>query len=154
MFINVLYTYIQIHIYIQLSFVALDFTLIYIYIHPLVFCCFRFYFDIYIYVHICIDTFRFDAFSGTDAHTIGELALRDTFAKDCNVRFMCRPPGGWSEWGLPCDDVHADFSWDLKLFFACKHIIYMYIYLCINMFIETQLQGQHLYTYIYIQIDL
>ena len=115
---------------------------IYIYIHPIVFYCFRFY------IYICIDTFRFDAFSGTDAHTSGELAVRDTFAKDCNVRFMCRAPGGWSEWGLPCDDVHADFSWDLKLFFACKHIIYIciYIYLCINMFIETQLQGQHVYS--------
>ena len=33
MFINVFYTYIQIHIYIQLSFVALVFTLIHIYIY-------------------------------------------------------------------------------------------------------------------------
>ena len=84
-----MYTFIYIYIYIQLSSISLDFKYIY------------------------INTFRFDAFSGTDAHTIGQLALREKFATECNVRFMCREPGGWAEWGQPCDDVHEDFSLDL-----------------------------------------
>ena len=92
---------------------------------------------IYIYVQIYnyIDTFRFDAFTGNDAHTKGELALREKFAKECNVTFMCRAPGGWSAWGQPCDAVHAEFSSDLNFLLADVYIyIYMYIYIyCIYM---------------------
>ena len=110
------FIYIYIYIYVQLSSISLDFK--------------------YIYIYLNINTFRFDAFSGTDAHTIGELALREKFATECNVRFMCREPGGWAEWGQPCDDVHEDFSWDLIyiyiLFVACKKQICVYIYIYLN----------------------
>ena len=69
-----------------------------------------------VYIHIYIESFRFDAFTGNDAHTKGELALREKFGKECNVVFMCRAPGGWSAWGQPCDAVHAEFSFHLRLF--------------------------------------